>query len=143
MSDKLAFPNIIRIASAIILNKNKEMLVVRKRNSLFYMLPGGKIEANESLIETLIRELKEELDLNFSAADFSFLGTHEAVAVNESNTIVQGNIFILNDSLSLSNIVNHSEIEEVTWISKSNYQDFQLAHLLEEFALPRWLNDFK
>lgn len=134
--------NTIRISSAILLNTNRDMLVVRKRNSKFYMLPGGKIEGAESLIATLIRELHEELNLSLSPDDFTFLGSHETAAVNEKNTIVQGNIFLLNKPLDELPI-NHAEIEEVCWISKSNYHTFQLAHLLEEFALPRWLANFK
>ena len=32
-----------------------------------------------------------------------------------------------------------SEIEEMVWITQENYNDYQLAHLLEEFSLPIWL----
>lgn len=135
--------NIIRIASAILLNANQDMLVVRKRNSLFYMLPGGKIEPNEQLIEALLRELEEELGLQFEPSNFTFLGSHETKAANEENTIVQGNIFLLDSALNFQNIQNRAEIEEVTCITKDNYMDFQLAHLLKEFALPKWLNDFQ
>jgi 8-oxo-dGTP pyrophosphatase MutT (NUDIX family) len=135
--------NRIRISSAVLLNDTNDLLVVRKKNSSFYMLPGGKIDDGESLIQTLIRELHEELDLRFSEDSFTFLGTHETNAVNESNTIVEGNIFLLDKPLGLNNISHHAEIEEVIWISKKDYNDYQLAHLLKEFALPKWLADFK
>lgn len=134
--------NKIRIASAILLNANNDLLVVRKKNSLFYMLPGGKIEEGEALIDTLRRELCEELDLQFEKDDFAFLGVHETAAANEANTIVEGNIFLLKRPLLVDTVNNQAEIEEVCWITKSNYKSFQLAHLLEEFALPRWLADF-
>ncbi len=133
----------IRIASAIICNANNDLLVVRKRNSLFYMLPGGKIEPGEELIDTLLRELLEELGLQFAKDDFSFLGSHETAAANEANTTVQGNIFLLTKPLLLDKLDNKAEIEEVCWMTKHNYNSYQLAHLLEEFALPRWLADFK
>lgn len=134
--------NIIYIASAIILNPNKDLLVVRKYNSTFYMLPGGKIEAGEEPIQTLIRELDEELSLTFHPKDFHLLGSHETKAANEADTIVVGNIFLLKKPLHLQ-IKASAEIEEVQWISKTNYADVKLAHLLEEFALPKWLTDFK
>lgn len=133
----------IQIVSAILLNTNKDLLVVRKRNSLFYMLPGGKIDQGEELIDTLRRELKEELNLTFKADDFVFLGRHETNAANEAETIVQGNIFLLKEPLSANEIPAHAEIEEVCWITKENYSTYQLAHLLKEFALPKWLTDFK
>ena len=128
----------IIIASALLLNSQKELLVVRKFNSKFYMLPGGKIEQNETFVEALIRELKEELMLNFKEADFSYLGQHETMAVNEQKTIVQGNIFMLNKPLDLLPKAN-AELQEVRFLKKSNYKELQLAHLLKEFALPFWL----
>jgi len=134
---------IIRISSAIIRNSKNDILVVRKHNSTFYMLPGGKIEINETLAETLIRELNEELGLKFEASDFTFMGTHETAAANESSTRVEGNIFLLDKNLDNDEITNYAEIAEACWLSKSNYHNYQLAHLLKEFALPRWLADFK
>lgn len=132
----------IRVASALLLNSNKDLLVVRKHKSSYFMLPGGKIENGEQLIDTLLRELHEELDLTFTSNDFTFLGTHETIAANEEDTIVQGNIFRLNKPFDLS--VNfQAEIEELKWIKKDDYQQYQLAHLLKEFALPKWLADFK
>lgn len=132
----------IRIASAILLNENQDMLVVRKNNSRFYMLPGGKIEGTEELIDTLLRELNEELGLQLSSSEFSFLGTHETAAVNESNTLVEGNIFLLTSPLLV--LPSHfAEIEEVCWINKRDHSNYQLAHLLKEFALPKWLAGFQ
>ena len=128
----------IRIASAIITNCENDLLVVRKQNSQYYMLPGGKIALGEKLEETLIRELSEELALDFEPNDFTFLGTHETRAANEKNTTVQGNIFQLKKTLNI-HVMHHAEIEEVVWITKENYDQYQLAHLLKEFALPIWL----
>lgn len=130
--------NKIVIASALLLNADKDLLVVRKKNSKFYMLPGGKIESSETPIQTLLRELQEELNLKFDENNFEYLGQHATSAVNEANTTVQGEIFILNaflDSLPIA----HAELEEVRFIKKSEYKNFQLAHLLQEFALPIWL----
>jgi len=133
----------IQISSAIIRNNAQDLLVVRKHKSSYYMLPGGKIEANETLIDALLRELQEELGIQFTASDFTFLGTHETEAANEAGARVEGNIFLLNAYLDKEQLANYAEIEEVCWVSKTNYQNYQLAHLLQEFALPRWLADFK
>jgi 8-oxo-dGTP diphosphatase len=129
----------IIIASALLLNADKDLLVVRKKNSNFYMLPGGKVEGNESYKQTLLRELQEELNLELKESDFKYLGQHETGAANEQNTIVQGNIFILQNAL-VSLPKAHAELAEVRFISKITYQKFQLAHLLKEFALPIWIN---
>lgn len=129
----------IIIASALLLNEQKDLLVVRKHNSKFYMLPGGKVEHQESHLQTLIRELQEELGLQFDATDFNYLGQHETTAVNEKDTVVQGNIFLLNKTIR--NLPTaHAELAEVRFIPKSEHQNSQLAHLLKEFALPIWMD---
>lgn len=129
----------IIIASALLLNADKDLLVVRKQNSKFYMLPGGKVEGSESYKQTLLRELQEELNLEFNESDFKYLGQHETSAVNEKNTTVQGNIFHLQNPLD-SLPIAYAELAEVRFISKEEYKDFNLAHLLKEFALPIWMN---
>ncbi len=129
----------ITIASALLLNEQKDLLVVRKHHSKFYMLPGGKVEHQETYIQTLIRELHEELSLQFEPIDFNYLGQHKTSAANEKDTIVEGNIFLLNKVLENLPSAN-AELAEVRFISKSEYQNFQLAHLLREFALPIWIS---
>lgn len=128
----------IYIASAVILNLRNELLLVRKKGSEFFQLTGGKIDSNESEIETVIREVKEEIGLNVSMDQLTFLGEHQTQAVNEINTIVHGSIFIiqLNEEFE-PNIAN--EIEEFAWLNRNNYTKYQWAHLAEEFVQPWWL----
>lgn len=63
----------------IILTKNKKILL-QKRGDDFYTYPGylstfgGKIEDNEQPIDAIIRELKEELEVNVYKDELIFLG---------------------------------------------------------------------
>lgn len=53
-------------SGGIILKDNKILLIKRKNNDYFNDLwsnPGGKVEPNESSEDAVIRELKEELDI--------------------------------------------------------------------------------
>lgn len=132
--------NKIIIASAVLLNENGDLLTVRKRNSAFYMLPGGKLDNTETPIEALIRELKEELDIELKEHQFQFLGKHTTAAANEIDTTVEGNIFVCKQVMS--NMVQcHAEIEEAYWLTKASYKQFKLAHLLAEYVVPKWLNE--
>jgi N-glycosylase/DNA lyase len=57
------------ISAGIIIKNNKVLICQRKKNSYYglkWEFPGGKVEANENLEESLIRELKEELDIEAS-----------------------------------------------------------------------------
>lgn len=128
----------IHLACAMICNQEGDLLVVRKTGSSFYMLPGGKIETNETAIAALLRELDEELGFQLQQADFVFLGQHQTQAANEANTYVLGNMFRLKQVIN-STIQVQAELAEAVWISRESYTNYKLAHLLQEFALPRWL----
>ena len=129
----------INLATVMIRDLEGRLLAVRKKKSLYYMMPGGKIEPNETYPEALARELNEELGLAIQLTDLHFIGSHRAIAVNEKHTMVEANIFLLHifDPFKIS---AKSEIEEIVWLTRDTYRQYKLAHLLEEFALPRWLN---
>ena len=59
-----AYPmnNTLQIAAACLFDERGRLLLVRKRNTRFFMLPGGKREADEDALSALERELFEELE---------------------------------------------------------------------------------
>lgn len=128
----------IHIAAAMILDAEQQILLVRKKGSAFYQLPGGKIAKGESAVEALLRELQEELGLSFSAAQCTYLGHHTTLAVNEANTRVRGSLFRIQLEAAHQPIAL-AEIEELVWLNAQNYQQYQWAHLAQEFIMPQWL----
>jgi len=48
----------------ILFNKNKEILMVKDKDSDYWGLPGGGIEPLESVKEGLVREIKEEISIS-------------------------------------------------------------------------------
>jgi len=129
----------IVICSAMILNPEGELLMVRKKGSKYFQLPGGKIAVGESDSEALVRELREELQFDTEPATLQFIGRHVTQAVNERDTLVEGYIYLIKLAVKLD-FPPQAELEEVEWINKSNWQDYQLAHLAEEFVIPKWLS---
>ncbi|WP_164122659.1 MULTISPECIES: NUDIX hydrolase [Sphingobacterium] len=129
----------ITVALAIVIDQKGDLLALRKKSAPYFTLPGGKIASGETPLQALTRELKEELNLTLTAANFEFLGMHKTIAANEANTSVEGHIFLLRTSISQT-LYPYNEIEEIAWLSKLNYKNYKLAHLLTEFALPKWLN---
>lgn len=63
---------VVPVVVALILNENNELLISQrpsqKSYSGYWEFPGGKIEAGEAPYPALVRELKEELDLEICAA---------------------------------------------------------------------------
>jgi 8-oxo-dGTP diphosphatase len=60
--------------------KDRRVLSTRSAGEDVYYLPGGKRETGESDLETLIREIQEELSVRIDAPTVAHLGTFEAQA---------------------------------------------------------------
>lgn len=61
--------------AGIYVEEEKILLVKHKKNNReYYLLPGGGQEQGESLPQTLVREWKEELDVNIEVGDLLFCG---------------------------------------------------------------------
>ncbi|GGE94914.1 8-oxo-dGTP pyrophosphatase MutT, NUDIX family [Chishuiella changwenlii] len=126
------------LANALVTDNEGRMLAVRKNKSIYFQMVGGKIDGAEKPIQALEREFKEEINININLHKVSFLGTYTTNAVNEENTLVNATIFHVHLN-SINTIKIDAEIEEIAWITKEDYKDYQFAHLLREFSLPIWL----
>lgn len=60
----------ITVAAAVILNKEHELLVVRKQNTQYFMQVGGKLEIDEPPEQTIIREIQEEIGCEAQVEQF-------------------------------------------------------------------------
>lgn len=69
----------IELAGAIILNKNNKMLLMHRNteNLKQWELPGGKLEEDELPEQTVIRELKEELNISVKIIEYLGFGEFE------------------------------------------------------------------
>jgi 8-oxo-dGTP pyrophosphatase MutT (NUDIX family) len=57
----------LSISAACLIDDAGRLLLVRKRNTQAFMLPGGKAEPGEDARAALTRELEEELNLSLPA----------------------------------------------------------------------------
>jgi len=93
---------------ALIKQGGKFLIVRRSENSKNYPghwdLPGGKLEHDETSTEGLVREVKEETELDIKVNDpvFSYIETHEVFAY-----VVVFNCEILSGEIKLSH--EHSD----------------------------------
>lgn len=129
--DSVAASTSIRIAAAIIADEAGRILLVRKRNTLFFMQPGGKLHYGETALETLARELNEELGCTLFKAEL--LGTFSAPAANEPLRIVEAELFRAEIK---GHIQPGAEIEEMAWVEPSRSGDLPLAPLTRDHVLP-------
>jgi 8-oxo-dGTP diphosphatase len=123
----------LHIAAACLFDAQGRLLLVRKRNTRFFMLPGGKREPGEAALAALRRELHEELELQLDDAALQPLGQFQASAANEADTWLHAEIF----HAALPHAVQPAaELEELRWYAAGQPFDGELAPLLREQVLP-------
>ncbi len=122
------------VSAVVVRDPQGCVLVVRKRGTTRYMLPGGKIENGETPAHAAIRELHEEVGAVLDAAQLHFLGDWITAAANEPDHLVHGYIF---EHPWVDGLAVEAEIEDLLWLHPDEmiYRD-DLAPLLIERVLP-------
>lgn len=128
--------NVLKIATACLLDDACRLLIVRKRGTRIFMLPGGKIELGEAPLDALKRELHEELNLEVETSALQSLGHFQSKAANEPDHWVEADVFMgrLNGAVSAQ-----AEIEDIAWLDVHAQQQCELAPLLREEVIPALL----
>jgi 8-oxo-dGTP diphosphatase len=122
----------ISIAAAVIADASGRLLLVRKRGTSAFMLPGGKIEPDEEPVDALVRELREELGLVIDPGMASRLSLFSAKAANEPECTVEAELFALSIE---SQPVAAAEIEEMIWLDPEATGTIELAPLTRDVVL--------
>ena len=122
-----------RIVTAVILDEQNRLLPVRKTGTLAFMQPGGKPEPGETDLQTLGRELKEELGCEIDTDSARFLGAFRAIAANEPGEWVEA----LTYEVRLDGtIAAAGEIDAIIWLDPLSPGEVHLAPLTREHILP-------
>lgn len=95
--------------------ENGRILCARSRGKDVFYIPGGKREGGESDLETLLREVEEELAVTVLPATTSHVGTYEAQAHGHSDGVLVRMSCYAGDYLGTPTA--SSEIEEIAWLS--------------------------
>lgn len=69
----------ITVGAVVLRNDVGEVLTVRKRGASLFQLPGGKPEAGESMLETVVRETAEEVGVELDPNGWSILVSSQLV----------------------------------------------------------------
>lgn len=101
------------VSAVVLRDEEGRILVVRKRGTSKYMLPGGKIEQGESPAQAAVRELQEEVGAELELELLTFLGEWSAPAANEAGLIVHGHIF---EHPWVDGLAVRAEIEDLLWL---------------------------
>ncbi len=122
--------HILKVGLAVI--DGARVLVVRKRGGFRFILPGGKPESGENDVQTLRREIEEELGCGLDDKTIEFLGDFTDTAADMTDTTVTVRLYKgrLDGRPS-----PRSEIETLRWVA-SGEDDGSLAPSLRNQILP-------
>lgn len=124
--------NIVKSAGVII--ENKKLLLTRTRGKSFFIAPGGKLEVGETATQSLVRELKEELNIDTEEADFELVGEYEAVAIGtDGKSLLMPTFMVCKYN---GKIEPQMEVEEVLWVDSSNYLNYEVGSIFKEKVIP-------
>ncbi|OGK18171.1 hypothetical protein A2866_04745 [Candidatus Roizmanbacteria bacterium RIFCSPHIGHO2_01_FULL_39_8] len=108
---------IIETVAYIFIN-DKKLLLVRAKNKKAYYMPGGKRDLKEDDIRALVREIREELQIELSPS-LQFYGVFEAQAYGKEKGVRVKIICYFGKHLG--RIKAGSEIEQIRFFSQSEY----------------------
>lgn len=124
---------LIHVSAVVFRDVNDKVLTVRKRGTEKFMFPGGKPELGESVLDTAIREVKEEIGIGLEAKQLTQIGVFEAPAANEAKHTVVATVFTYDGDTIEPKMA--AEIAELSWVSPDQ-PDVVLAPLLADFVFP-------
>ena len=108
--DKIAFINVV----------NGKTLSTRSKGKEKFYIPGGKREGNETDEETLVREIKEELNVDIIPTSITYFGTFIAQSDGDKTGIlVKMTCYKAEYS---GNPEPTSEIAEIKWLNSNDLE---------------------
>lgn len=109
----------IEVVAAVIYDNDK-FLITKRKHELFnglWEFPGGKIEKNESHEQALIREIKEELEIDIQVNDFI---TTVEYKYPEFYLIMH-----VYKCIKVKGEINLNVHSDIKWISKEQVNEFE------------------
>ena len=103
---------------ALLYFKDGKILSTRSKGKDKYYLPGGKRELGETDVQTLIREIKEELSVDVIENSVNYYGTFEAQAHGKAEGVLVKMTCYMAEFIG--DLKADNEIEEIVWLYYSD-----------------------
>lgn len=123
----------IQTAGLVVVRDNKLLLAYSKNKKAWY-LPGGKVDAGETSLQSLQREIWEELTLRIEEAELEYYCHIRAPAYGENvNIIMEQDCYLYELQ---QEIAPRNEIGAVRFFDRESYADepAQVVGVLDIFA---------
>jgi 8-oxo-dGTP diphosphatase len=121
-------------ASGIIV-VDRKVLVERSKGKEYFIHPGGKIESGETPVQAVIRELKEEFQIDVNQEDLELFDKNSAPAANSPEVNVHMEVFLVKKWRG--EIKPDSEVEEIRWLTSEIPSDIKIGSIMEHETIPK------
>lgn len=113
----------INVVAGIIRNKDNKILIaqrnMKKSQGGLWEFPGGKIENDETMEEAIVREIKEELDMDIVFE--SYFDEKKYIYPEKKINLIALNCRIIGEKY---NVLEHEKVE---WITVEEFDNFEFA----------------
>src|SRR5438552_3068973 len=113
------------VVGAAVRRNGRVLVLQRKPDDFlpnFYEIPGGKVEAGESLLAAVARELAEETGMRLAAV-IAYLGAFDYV--DEDKRVVRQ--FSFEVTSEDADVLAHPEHQRVAWISAAELPKYPMS----------------
>lgn len=113
----------IDVVAAVIQNEEGKILIAQRNlkesQGGLWEFPGGKIEPNETKEEAIIREIKEEMDIDIEAKKFI-----DQKVFNYPDKDIN---LIAIECKQIKGDIKLNEHEDIKWVNKNELRNFNFA----------------
>ena len=116
----------VRVAG-ILIEDDKILLIEHlKKDKRYWLVPGGGVDWGESTAEALIREYKEETNLDISVEKFLFLS--ETIAPDKQKHVINlyFQIKVLKNSIENMQLGDEKNLTDLRFITKKEIENIKL-----------------
>ena len=136
MADERTNPQRPFLAVSAAIFRNGKVLVVRRARKPalnLYTLPGGAVEAGETLVEAAIREVREETSLSIEPV--ALAGHREVIARDDAGKVERHFVILCFASRWLSGEpVLSDELDDSRWVDLSELGNYRTTDGLAEIV---------
>ncbi|MDD5732105.1 MAG: NUDIX hydrolase [Patescibacteria group bacterium] len=127
-------PNEITKIVGSMINEKGELLILKKFGSDICVNPGGRVEENETHIETLKRTLKEKLGVDLISAEF-YGSFHSDKAMHDPDSSLQIHAYVVKWDGEIKPV---GKIEQAIWLDRESLESkkYNVAPQILEQIIP-------
>lgn len=143
--DAPAANSVVPSVVAVVLDEEGRVLLIHKTDNNLWALPGGGHEIGESIIDTVVREVKEEtgVDVAVETITGTYTNPHHVMAYEDGEVRQQFSI-AFRARLIGGRLRTSSESSEVAWVHPDDLASLdmhpsmrlRIAHALEDRDTP-------